>query len=72
LRDPLEIINSASRVKLKADPRMDMLAIAEIAKICLRHHETLALSTWRSSLRQIRIALENMEDIYDSAEEEQR
>lgn len=67
LRDPLEIINSASLVKLKADPRPDMLAIQEIARVCLRHHETLALSTWRSSLTQIRIALENIEDIYDSA-----
>lgn len=69
LRDPLEIINSASRVKLKADPRPDMIAIMEIARVCLRHHETLALSTWRSNLRQIREALENIEDIYDTAVE---
>ena len=66
LRDPLEMINSASRVKLKADPRPDMLAIYCIVEVCLRHHETLALSTWTSSIRQIREALENIEDIYES------
>jgi hypothetical protein len=70
LRDPLEIINSSSRVKLKADPGPDMAAIAAIAQSLIRHHPTLALSTWRSGIRQIREALENVEDIYSSAEGE--
>jgi hypothetical protein len=70
LRDPLEIINSSSRVKLKADPTPDMLAIKVIAESCIRHHPTLALSTWRSGIRRIREALENIEDIYDSTEGE--
>lgn len=65
LRDPLEIINSSSRVKLKADPTPDMARIADIARVCIRHHPTLAISTWRSNIQQIREALENIEDIYD-------
>jgi hypothetical protein len=68
LRDPVEVINSAGRLKLPADPGPDMAAIAAIAQTCIRHHPTLALSTWKSSIRQIREALENIEDIYDKAE----
>lgn len=70
LRDPQEIINSSSRIKLKADPEPDMRDIAAIAARCVRFHPTLALSTWRSSIRQIREALENIEDIYESIEEQ--
>jgi hypothetical protein len=69
LRDPLEIINSSSRVQLKADPVPDMARIAHIAQVCCRHHPTLALSTWKSNIGQIRAALENIEDIYDSTRE---
>lgn len=68
LRDPLEIINSSSRVKLKADPTPDMGEIFAVAKSALRHHPTLALTTWKSSIARIRVALENMEDIYDDAQ----
>lgn len=69
LRDPLEIINSSSRIKLKADPEPNMACIAVIAQRCVRHHPTLAMNTWRASIRDIRAALENIEDIYDSARE---
>ena len=69
LRTNLEIVNSSSKIKLKADPRPDMVAIAVIAENCLTYHETLALSTWKSAIRQIRVALENIEDIYDEAVE---
>lgn len=72
LRDPLEIINSSSRVKLKADPRPDMLAIHEISRVCLRHHETLALRTWQTSIQMIRVALENIEDIYEEVADADR
>lgn len=68
LREPLDIINSSSRVKLKADPTDEMWRVRRVAENCLRHHPTLALSTWRASLAAIRTALESMEDIYDSAE----
>ena len=70
LRSNLEIINSSSRLKLKADPRPDMMRIRHVAEMTLRHHETLALSTWRNNIRIIRGALENIEDIYDSAVED--
>lgn len=69
LRDPLEIINSSSAVKLKADPTTDMGRIAAIASRALRHHPTLALSTWTNAITEIRAALENIEDIYDSIED---
>ena len=69
LRSNLEIVNGSSRVQLHADPRPDMLAIQAIATTCLRHHETLALSTWRTSVSAIRAALENIEDIYEKASE---
>lgn len=68
LRDPLEIINSSSRVKLKANPEPDMAAIVAAAQSALRHHPTLALSTWLSCIAVIRRALENIEDIYDDTE----
>jgi hypothetical protein len=70
LKTRLELINESSRVKLKADPRPDMARIRRTAEVCLRHHETLALSTWRRSIATIREALENIEDIYDSAKDE--
>ena len=66
LRDPLEMINSVSQCKLKADPAPDMAQIAEVARVCLRHHPTLARSTWLEALRMIRESLEVMEDIYDT------
>ena len=69
IRSNLELVNAASSLKLPADPRPHMCDIAAIAENCVRHHETLALSTWLSSLRKIREALETMEDIYDKAEE---
>lgn len=65
LRDPLEIINSSSRTKLKADPNSDMWRIVNAAENCLRHHPTLALDVWRRSIAKIRESLENIEDIYD-------
>ena len=70
LRDPLEIINSSSRLKLKADPTIDMALIREVAERCIRHHPTLALSTWKATIKTIRVALEDIEDIYESAEQE--
>ncbi len=71
LRSNLEIVNDSSRVKLKADPRPSMYLIRELAETTLRHHETLALSTWRNNTKAIRAALEDIEDIYDSTEDPQ-
>jgi hypothetical protein len=68
LRDPLEMINSCSRVKLKADPVPSMGLIATCAETCIRYHPTLAMSTWRANIATIRAALEDIEDIYDSTE----
>lgn len=70
LRSRVEMWNSSSRVKLSSDPTPDMAAIATIAQSCLRYHPTLALDTWKSSLRMIREALENVEDIYDRLEDQ--
>jgi len=67
LRPSVDVINSSSRLKLPADPAPDMLRISRIAEQCVRHHPTLALSTWKSSIGRIRTLLENVEDIYDKA-----
>lgn len=71
LRDPLEVINSGSRLKLKADPANAMALICSASQTCLRHHPTLALSTWLSTIAAIRMALADLEDIYAEAKESQ-
>lgn len=67
LRDPVEMINSVGRLKLKADPTPAMALIHATAERCLRHHPTLALSTWRASIKAITAAIEDIDDIYESA-----
>lgn len=72
LRSNLEIINSGRRVNLKADPRPAMMTIKLAAESALRHHETLALSSWKNAYKVILAAAEEIEDIYDTAYEEAR
>lgn len=62
-------LNSSSRTKLKADPTPDLVVIRDAAERCLRYHPSLAVPTWTRTIKVIRDALENIEDIYDSANE---
>jgi hypothetical protein len=67
LRNPVEAINSVSKVKLKADPAPYMASIARVSERCLVCHPTLAVASWKRSISAIREALNEIESIYEDA-----